>query len=312
MTEYHQTCGLTNLPIKEGEAVTVLVLARRNPSYHPFHLYSTNVTEFVTPLFLPISGNYDGKGGLKQIEIDPLSEQYLRSLNMIPAGKILPEPKATIEERLYELTQPGVTIKKDGIALPPLYLSFYHKQAFDLVVSSIGNRIPVFQTLSYRTLLEQKIMTKMTQTMTDFDIKGEIRFREDFFFSPYDVTAFCIPYLEYLYDTAQHNKVSLEQKTFEQRTFQQRLTTLLCFLKGFEFLRKGFGCITGAQTDQYELSLHKTLAEFTLQFYQKQKELQDFTDSKNNNTWAQETLYWYPEATSRAKKNKEKRNERSQ
>lgn len=145
MTEYHQTCGLTNLPIKEGEAVTVLVLARRNPSYHPFHLYSTNVTEFVTPLFLPISGNYDGKGGLKQIEIDPLSEQYLRSLNMIPVGKILPEPKATIEERLYELTQPGVTIKKDGIALPPLYLSFYHKQAFDLVVSSIGTEFLCFK-----------------------------------------------------------------------------------------------------------------------------------------------------------------------
>lgn len=47
------TCGLTNLPIVENDMVTVLVLARRNPTYHPFHLYSTDFRCFKTSLIEP-------------------------------------------------------------------------------------------------------------------------------------------------------------------------------------------------------------------------------------------------------------------
>ena len=58
----------------------------------------------------------------------------------------------------------------------------------------------------------------------------------------------------------------------EQTQFEEGVNNLLCFLKGLELFRKGFGCITGIKTDQYELELHKNLAEFTLQFYEKQNQ----------------------------------------
>lgn len=285
------TCGLTNLPIVENDIVTVLVLARRNPVYHPFRLYSTNTTDLMTPFLLPIHGQYDGKGGIKQIQIDPLSEEYLRSLSIFPKGKILCKQTTSIEERLYECVQPHVSIKQDFIPLPPLSLSCYHKQAFDTVISSIGNRIPAFQTLSYQTLLKHRIDSRITRAITDLNTKGEIGFHGDSFFQSDDVTAFCIPYLEQYW---QHTKtLSQEQTMLERKQFQEGLNNLLCFLKGFELLRKGFGCMTGIKTDQYELELHKKLAEFTLQFYETQKtRIQAKTD-----TWAEEPIYWYSDPT---------------
>lgn len=154
------TCGLTNLPIVENDMVTVLVLARRNPTYHPFHLYSTDTTELMTPFLLPIYGEYNGKGSIKEIQIDPLSEAYLRSLSIFPKGKRLLEQTAPIEELLYECIQPHASIKQNFIPLPQLSMMFYHKEAFERVVSAIGNRIPVFQNQSYRTLLKHRIASK--------------------------------------------------------------------------------------------------------------------------------------------------------
>lgn len=282
------TCGLTNLPIVENDMVTVLVLARRNPTYHPFHLYSTDTTELMTPFLLPIYGEYDGKGSIKEIQIDPLSEAYLRSLSVIPKGKCLCKQTAPIEEVLWECVQPHASIKQDFIPLAPLSMMFYHKEAFERVVSAIGNRIPVFQNQSYRTLLKHRIASKTTQAITDLNTKGNIRFHGDSFFQPDDVTTFCIPYLT-LYQ--RHTKtLSQEQQVIEQTQFEEGVNNLLCFLKGLELLRKGFGCITGIKTDQYELELHKNLAEFTLQFYEKTKS----TVQAKTDTWAEETIYWYP------------------
>lgn len=282
------TCGLTNLPIVENDMVTVLVLARRNPTYHPFHLYSTDTTELMTPFLLPIYGEYNGKGSIKEIQIDPLSEAYLRSLSIFPKGKRLLEQTASIEELLYECIQPHASIKQNFIPLPQLSMMFYHKGAFERVVSAIGNRIPVFQNQSYRTLLKHQIASKTTQAITDLNTKGNIRFHGDSFFQLNDVTAFCIPYLT-LYQG--HTKtLSQEQQLVEQTQFEEGVNNLLCFLKGLELLRKGFGCITGIKTDQYELELHKNLAEFTLQFYEKTKS----TVQAKTDTWAEETIYWYP------------------
>lgn len=289
MNEYNATCGLTNLPIQENDEVVLLIVRQKNPKICSFAPTKTNATDLASPVFLPIYGLYDGFGSIKQPVTDELTIEMFKKSLCYYANHTTHITYQNLEQFLQNIKE-QTTLHSEFFSDNKFFFVFYHKEAFDLVVSGIKNRKPVFKTDTYENLLYKQLSYHTIKSLHDLENKGYISPNENYIFQSSDDTYFGVPYLETLDALRLHPSFNSMKEDFVQQ-----MTKVLCLLTGLNLLRKGFGCNSGAYRNQYELSLHKKLAEFTIQFYE--KELQNRKDECNNKNLTddifQETLYWY-------------------
>lgn len=72
MGYWNETCMLTRLPIREGDRIAALVIARRISNRNP-----TYADGYFAPAAQPIFGLYDGYGGIEYVENETKAENEL-------------------------------------------------------------------------------------------------------------------------------------------------------------------------------------------------------------------------------------------
>lgn len=132
---WNGTCGLTRLPILEGDRTVLVVLRQRARDLTGGGIvYQNDVFEPITP---PIKGVYNDYGNIEYIEPNPITEKYLKSIvkklgdENCKKDKIYLTGKTELEKYLYFIERGYIK----GIAF-----EMFLEEAYNKVVETMGNR----------------------------------------------------------------------------------------------------------------------------------------------------------------------------
>ena len=157
MRYWNETCLLTRLPIRPGEPSVLLFIGRRNA---PSGIGRADA--FFAPASLPVFGNYDGRGGLSDIQEPQETARMLAACGFRAADDayahadtktITPVPAGTVGGMLTVLIHASM----DGLlfvdhpagrsqSLSPAYASLVSRKSWDLMVACTRSAGPVSGT----------------------------------------------------------------------------------------------------------------------------------------------------------------------
>lgn len=248
MGSWYETCGLTQLPIKEGEEVVVIFIQKHTHILQSYWSALSNPTDLYTPISLPEAGIYNDYGRVKG--------------NPMLNGKI---------ER--------VQAREDAENQAPVGYVMYLKEAYDKVLDEIKSRDTYVEQLKedMKKVVDAKAAL-LVETDKTARIQKEFRFYDEIqngelnrilrFFGSYNRN-----FRPILDQAAEKNDAVMQDKMIDLYLFEMAL----------ELMRKAWlpSCGKGSQYQEYYLPA--LLGEFT-----QQKKQQAIDDYLEENIWHEE------------------------
>lgn len=287
MSHCNETCGLTNLPIQNGDNIVAIIIAQTNKPFKPTQ-YSA--TDTATPLLLPIRGIYNDYNGITQPVIDELTSYILQNIHL---KNEYDEPLQGSNKNLIKTIVRGKAFCKmpftiDNSHKTIVNIQFYHADIYDQIVHSVGERIPcnIKHNTSQNTLFEC-----WKKGLLDY-INRKKKEEESSIYGAFikDMPNILSP-MGYVYI----DRILQPNQSFNIDKFTTLAAQYICFIEALTLLRKGFGSCSGKGSQSFELELHRQIAEYILQFYEHQKQVyekeQYLTNPKPRNIF--EESVWF-------------------
>lgn len=300
---WNATCNVTNLPIRYGEKVVLIPLAKVKEKCEFNVCYPTDV--FV-PFGLPIFGEYDEYGRIENVEtVEENKEHLMKNFNYF-YGKSdgaetqyeLAEKKDNFEDFVQRILccQGGCFIKTDSMlhkdGMVEINYMMIHYEAYKIMVDEIANRKPydskinMRETITNRTLEKiakvrdeienyKKLQKELAEKQVD-DERRTVLFGMMEFECIRDLskTVFSIGMLNPC-AVAWHG---LAQKLIDGANSEaliEQSTNIHLFTQALSCLRKGYLCDSGAGSQSEETRMHYLIAKFVM------KHLRDYANERN-------------------------------
>lgn len=289
---WNETCGLTNLPIRYKDRVKLLIVVRKESRGNNVYYNDDAV-----PFLLPCEGDYNDYGSIENISISQNSIKVLESSEIFYFKNNNYEPYTfNIENFFKDVERGNLYIKHIGKYQKLGYL-MYHKDAYDLVVKEMSNRIPYGQEDTMYNLQKNILYKKLKRKQEYIALQQDyLRFKDEEteakFLSMFDCmdAIYGHSYLGHKM-TDKYDSIITEETT---NNYIESLTEAIMFFNALDFLRKSFYGQSGKGSQHYEMYIHKLLAEWVIEYYnQRQQEDLEECDEDTEPSDYKEDIFWF-------------------
>lgn len=247
---WNGTCGISQLPIIEGERVILFPLTKnlRGDNEGGGYCYSDNQYK---PISIPIFGTYDDYG--KVYNVDNIGDVVYRQFCSMLKKKEINNPNdvnpQNIEELIYQIERRN---------LPNIGFMLVHEAIYKKMVAEVSSRVSLRDNVSLRERFEQivheyidRVNELMSAGKNSFQLLfDEILEANDFrmLFSKWK--------LNFLLDEVVRNS---SEELFN------RIIDFMLFSTAMDISRKSWVLQAGAGSQDEEYFIHKLIAEFILE-----------------------------------------------
>lgn len=302
MGSWHETCGLSNLPICPGDKVVGIIL--REAPY-------TSVGEvcYISDNLIPSSflfrGVYDDYGSLadvcedKTLELLLNQKLYIKGKDSENNDIFIEHQYNSVSDFLDDVYREDVYVElkslnfennkyENKIRHTPLMMMFMHAELFDVLIESIGLRKVYNKQTNWKDENTQRVVKgwekffKTYKKMSNFctiTFSTYVRLSNNLGFN---ISDFIAPYI-------------VNEEDFVD-LFLDKVVELTTFEVILSLLRSGYLTYTGRGSQNEERYLHKIKAEWVLKHYNdKMNEYQEDNIEPIDDTAMQETLFSFRE-----------------
>ena len=252
-----QTCGVSHLPIKEGDEVVLILLAKNRHAAPKFFLRHYN--EEYGPICLPIFGKYNGYNGIEDVSISDCAERILK--NWTYEDEECNRYSFTgVEELIEKVNFPGlyISFKDKNSTINKIECAFYHKSLYTKLVKLMAGQVPYGKTETYSELIHKSYSEfEERYSETKQQQPGMMWIMEKFYRNMYQSSIGGVSLTMAAYNLFVLSKL----KEFHKELIDYRLFTLALETGGY-----GFNSASRIPGEEICTIVQRNVAEFILDF----------------------------------------------
>ena len=247
MGSWYETCGLTHLPIQEGEEVIAFIVKKQQHIYKE-HSGFNKPDDWYTPVHIGIEGEYNDYGGMKNITEEVL---HYKSLNdMLNEGRYSREESDNVYEIIEKIQQGEIE---------PLGIMYVLKDACLKIQEEMKTRESYFETL--QNDMEKAVRLKEEYLKTEDD--DERKYLKAFQFYDNVLQEEYNRIIRFYGKFGRHMRHLLDRSCEENHPIlQEKMIELVLFHRALDLMRKGW-MPQGSGNQFREFYMHTLLADYT-------------------------------------------------
>lgn len=321
---WNETCSLSNLPILLSEKVKFVILLNTGVGGRSYYYNDAYI-----PLCLPISGEYNEYGSVKNIKIDSATLNLLQnqkfytvdkhedeisddkiekfnktlkhygcsSISYVDMNSVLNFKDynfTTIEEFVDDISQDSVFFKyHDKYYL--LQLALYHENLYDTLVDTFAKRIPYEQINNLYDLWEKKIKKYYDGKKEYYELK---KLPEDDLTEEQLKKMLRYEFDESIFKTSQYGynfvkEYEKDSSISENSEYISLLINYILFTYSLSFGRNGYYATSGLGSQMEERKVQMVIATWILEYCKnKEKEYREIRDYDDDQDPNEEVVWW--------------------
>lgn len=284
---WNETCGLSNLPICNGDEVVMFVLVKKQNFGRQYYFNDDAI-----PFILPIEGKYNDYGSIEEVNASDIT------LNVLENAKVFIKTNDSYTQFYFDLEgfleqlERGTLYIKYGDEYHQLSQIMYHKDLYYTLVNNMKNRIPYSQDKIFFSLQKEELSKKLEDNIQRKEMfKGLGSSDEEIF----EILSSSPIYGQYSLGYKMTNAYEKIITNSNKDLFLEELTTAIMFFNVLSFMRKSFYGQSGLGSQSIEMYLHKKMAEWIIYFYDKKKEeyIEYLEEDEKKDTELIESIFWF-------------------
>lgn len=295
MGSWYETCGISNLPICDGDEIVAIIL-QQAPYMHGGE--TCYISDNLVPASFVFSGTYGDYGRLEGYSDETLKLLLNREYFEKTENGFIAIKYDDIDDFLKDAFHEDVYVKvryndyTDGVKSPkntyryvPLTTMFIHKGLYDHLMDSFKSRkIYGKNNETWESSLKNNLKIRLEQ-FSESKQKGGTFLKLSDFWRLSNTLGFVVA--DFFADCVYNKNTLSEDVLFEKLVEMKTLEMILCYM------RSGYLTYSGKGSQAREMYLHKLMAEWILKFYNEklQENLEEMDEDSTELDIMAETIF---------------------